>query len=222
MSLSPDRSALLLARLAGSERVTAMIVSGRGLLDLTGKVGLPGLIYAGNHGLEIEGLGLEFVEPTAAATARLLAEVTEDLRPRLAGLPGGLVEPKGLTTSIHYRNVPPEHRDDLARIVHEVVASDPTRFVLTAGHSVWEIRPRVSWHKGHALNWTIRHLGDCASRMVFYLGDDLTDEDAFASLPDDVTVKVGNPGTPTRARYSLPDPDSVHAFLEWLAGRLAC
>ena len=211
----------LLARLAGFERVTAMIVSGRSLQDVAGKVGLPGLIYAGNHGLEIEGPGLKFVDPTATATVQRLESVTEELRTRLAELPGVLVEPKGLTTSVHYRNVPPELWDDLARIIHEAVGTETANFELTTGHSVWEIRPRVSWHKGYALRWTIRHLGEGANRLVFYLGDDRTDEDAFAYLPDAITVKVGSPGATTRARYWLPDPDSVQAFLEWLVRQLA-
>ncbi len=79
MSLSPNRSARSSPGLAGSERVTAMIVSGRSLQDVAGKVGLPGLIYAGNHGLEIEGPGLKFVEPTAAATVQRLEGVTEGI-----------------------------------------------------------------------------------------------------------------------------------------------
>ncbi len=212
----------LLARLAGFERVTVMIVSGRSLEDLTCKAGLPGLIYAGNHGLEITGPGLRFVEPAAAAMVQALEGVTADLRTRLANLPGALVEPKGLTTSIHYRSVAPEQWDDLARIVHEAVGDDSTRFVLTSGHCVWEIRPRVSWNKGHALDWTIRQLGDGAERLVFYLGDDQTDEDAFAVLPHAITVKVGMPETLTQAHYWLPDPDSVQVFLEWLVERLAC
>ena len=136
-------------------------------------------------------------------------------------MPGALVEPKGLTTSVHYRNVSPEHRDDLARIVHEAVATDAARFVLTAGHCVWEIRPRVRWHKGQASTGSSAISEIRRGRLVFYLGDDRTDEDAFASLPDGVTVKVGSPGAPTRARYRLPDPDSVQAFLVWLVGRLA-
>ncbi len=212
----------LLARLAGFERVTVMIVSGRSLVDLTTRVDLPGLIYAGNHGLEITGRGLGFVERTAAAMVPGLECVTDDLRTRLANLPGALVEAKGLTTSIHYRKVPPDQRDDLARIVHEAVHTDSTEFVLTTGHAVWEIRPRVSWHKGHAVEWTTRQLGDVAKQLVFYMGDDRTDEDAFRVLPLAITVKVGSPATPTEARYSLPDPEAVHAFLEWLAQQLAC
>jgi trehalose 6-phosphate phosphatase len=218
--LAPPIRALL-DRLAGSARVTTMIVSGRAMRDVIGLVGLPGLIYAGNHGLEIEGPGIAFVEPTAAATADRLETVTAHLRTRLANVPGVLVEPKGLTASVHYRNVPDEYQDELAGVVREAASADPDRFVLTSGHKVWEIRPRVTWNKGQALAWTIRQLGETGDRLVFYLGDDRTDEDAFAALPDGITVKVGSPETPTRARYTLPDPDSVHAFLGWLANRLA-
>jgi trehalose 6-phosphate phosphatase len=219
----PDEATLaepvraLLARLSACGRVTVMIISGRSLPDLAHKVGLPELIYAGDHGLEIQGPGVEFVEPTAATMVQRLEEVTDDLRTRLGGLRGALIEPKRLTTSIHYRNVPPERWNDLARIVHDAVASDPARFALTSGHRVWEIRPRVAWHKGRALDWARQHLGSAADQLVFYLGDDRTDEDAFASLSDGITVMVGEPRQPTRARYWLPDPDSVHAFLDWLA-----
>ncbi len=62
----PEPVRAVLARLAGLPRVTLMIVSGRSLGDVASRVGLPQLIYAGNHGLEIRGPGLVFVEPTAA------------------------------------------------------------------------------------------------------------------------------------------------------------
>ena len=196
-------------------------MSGRSLADVAGRVGLPGLIYAGNHGLEIRGPGMAFVEPTAAATERRLHEVMESLQHRLSAVAGALVEPKGLTASVHYRNVAPEHRDELAAVVHQAVDTDKTHLVLSSGHAVWEIRPRVAWHKGNAMVWTIRQLGNSANRLTFFVGDDRTDEDAFASLPDGVTVKVGSPGVPTQARYLLADPDAVHSFLGWLAERVS-
>ena len=215
----PVRS--VLSRLASLPRVTPMIVSGRRLTDVAARVGLPDLIYAGNHGLEIRGPGLNFVEPTAAATEQRLHKVTEHLRARLSDVPGVFVEAKGFTTSVHYRNVRPEHRDELARIVREAVDANATGLVLSTGHAIWEIRPRVSWHKGHAVVWTMQQLGIGASSLAFFLGDDRTDEDAFAALPDGITVKVGSPGTPTEARYWLPDPDAVRAFLVWLDEQLA-
>jgi trehalose 6-phosphate phosphatase len=212
---------VLLGRLARVARMTLMIVSGRSLADVASRVGLPELIYAGNHGLEIKGPGVDFVEPAAAALAGQLRELTERLERLLAEIPGALVEPKGLTTSVHFRNVSPEHTDLLARIVRETVESDPTQFVLTAGHAVWEIRPPVRWHKGDAILWVIRRFKAGSNPLVFCLGDDRTDEDAFASLPDHITVRIGSPDHPTLARFRLPDPDSVHLFLEWLADRLA-
>jgi trehalose 6-phosphate phosphatase len=210
----------LVRRLALVPRVTVVIVSGRNLAEVSARVGLPGLIYAGNHGMEIRGPGLSFIEPTADALIGPLEEHTRKLKERLAAVPGALVEPKGLTTSVHDRNVPDDFRDQLVAIVREVVAGDPDRFVLTSGHRVWEVRPAVSWHKGQALLWVLDHLEDggdaTADRLVFHLGDDRTDEDAFASLPDGVTVKVGPPDAPTRARYRLDDPSSVEQFLTWL------
>jgi trehalose 6-phosphate phosphatase len=220
---SPDDAILaepvraLLERLGHIEGVAVIILSGRSLRDVAAKVGVAGLVYAGNHGLEIEGPGLSFLEPTAAATAPALEQVTQDLQARLASCEGVFVEPKRLTTSVHYRLVPTESWSDLAGIVHEAVAADASRFILTSGHRVWEIRPRVSWHKGLALDWTNQRLGDGANRLIFYLGDDRTDEDAFASLAGAISVKIGDHRTPTHARYWLPDPDSVCRFLDWLA-----
>jgi trehalose-phosphatase len=219
----PDEAVLsdsvrtLLARLSRIDRVAIMILSGRSLADLAARIGLPGLIYAGNHGLEIRGPDFAFLEPTAAASAPALEEVTDNLRTRLADWPGVFVEPKGLTTSVHYRLVPNEHWNDLACIVQQAVAGTARRFVLTSGHRVWEIRPRVPWHKGEALHWASRRLGEHADRLIIYLGDDRTDEDAFATLAGAITVKIGEDQSPTRANYWLPDPDSVCCFLDWLA-----
>jgi trehalose-phosphatase len=214
----PVRS--VLTRLARMPRVTLMIVSGRGRADVAGRVGLSDIIYAGNHGLEIQGPGIAFLEPMAAALASSLAELTKPLVELLTEIPGALVEPKGLTTSVHYRNVANDRWDEVTHAVQEVVALDPERFVLNSGHQVWEIRPIVAWHKGEAINWVIQHLEDPSHRLVFYLGDDRTDEDAFACLPDGVTVKIGRGQTSTLARYQLANPDSVERFLTWLADKL--
>jgi trehalose-phosphatase len=192
-----------------------MIVSGRSLVDVSRRVGLPELIYAGNHGLEIQGPGLVFLEPTAAARAERLGKLTAPLEALLQDVPGALVEPKGLTTSVHDRNVPSEFQDRVAQVVRDIVARDPDHFILTTGRRVWEIRPRVSWHKGQAVHWVLQHLGNSSEGLVFYIGDDRTDEDVFASLPDGVTVKVGNAPT-THARYKIPDPTAVEKFLNWL------
>lgn len=111
-----------LSLLAQVSQVTVMIVSGRGLADVSRRVGLPELIYAGNHGLEIRGPRLAFVEPTAAALADRLRGLTSRLEKLLREVPGALVEPKGLTTSVHDRNVAPEFQNRVEQTVREVVA----------------------------------------------------------------------------------------------------
>lgn len=198
--------------------VTVMIVSGRGLADVAMRVGLPELIYAGNHGLEIRGPGNEFVEPSASALAAPLRGLTLRLEALLSDVPGALVESKGLTTSVHDRNVPENRRQDIERIVREAVPGDSGPFIVRPGHRVWEVRPRLDWNKGHAVGWILERLAGPSHRVEFYFGDDRTDEDAFAALPAGVTVKVG-PSESTRAQYRTGGPEDVGRFLDWLLAR---
>ena len=74
------------------------VVSGRDLANLRGRVRLPAIAYAGNHGLEISGPGYDFTEPTADADAAAMADVVAELR---AALPGVEVQDKRLTATVH-------------------------------------------------------------------------------------------------------------------------
>lgn len=206
-----------LSRLPG---VTPMVVSGRGLADVSARVGLPGLIYAGNHGLEIRGPGIEFVVPAATAFEGPLRELAGRLEAALEEVPGALLESKGLTASVHDRNVPDSRRGEVERRVRQAVATDPDRFHLTSGRRVWEIRPRLEWNKGKAVSWVLERLPGPRPRLDVFIGDDRTDEDAFAVMPDGITVKVG-PARPTLARYTVPDPAGVEGFLGWLLAEVA-
>src|SRR6266851_7679279 len=100
--LSPPLRAVLQA-LAGRENVSVAVISGRERGELGALVGIPDLIYGGNHGLEISGPGFFFVEPTAQAHRESLRELAVDLASRLQTVPGTFVEDKGLTLSVHYR-----------------------------------------------------------------------------------------------------------------------
>jgi trehalose-phosphatase len=208
----------LLESLDQNPRVTVAVVSGRERGDLQARVNVPNLIYAGNHGLEISGRGLLFVEPTAAAHSQALKELAVDVAAKLQAIPGTLVEYKGLTLAIHYRRVAEMDCEEVRRITHAILANTSHPFVLTTGDKVYDIRPRTYWHKGTALRWIKEQLGTTET-LVIYLGDDVTDEDAFAALPDDVTVKVGS-GEETQARYRLEGPADVQRFLEWLKRKL--
>ncbi len=215
----PDSTVAILRRLALCPEGKVAIVSGRALDDARALVGLDSIYYAGNHGLEIAGPdGVRFDEPIALALRARLDERIAALARRLSTVPGVEVEPKGLTASVHYRRVDPDRWPAVAAAVVALVPPDDPDFAARGGKRVHEIRPRVAWGKGSACLWIARHLGRAAELPIF-LGDDLTDEDAFLALaPRGLTGRVGS-FSHTHARYRLVDTAEVAAFLEWLAGR---
>ncbi len=212
-TLSPPVQRVLLA-LAGQENTSLAIISGRHRADLQARVGIAGLIYAGNHGLEISGPGCFFIEPTAAACGEALQELAAELTRKMEPIAGAFVEDKGLTLSVHYRQVAEADSEEVRRLVHATLAGTNHPFHLTTGEKVYEIRPRVYWDKGKAVGWIKEQLGK-PEILIIYLGDDVTDEDAFTALPEEITVKV-NGSAETAARYELASPAGVRRFLEWL------
>jgi trehalose 6-phosphate phosphatase len=202
-----------LARISRS-RILTTVISGRSLSDICGRISLEGIVYAGNHGMEIRGRQLQFMEPASAARREELAHLSKRLASKLRNIEGAIVQFKGLTTSVHYRSAAPE---DVARIettVKAALASAPASFRLVSSKMALEIIPQTGWDKGKAVGWIAQHFGD-GNALSIYLGDDVTDEDAFRVLPDGITVKVGDFAA-TSARYWLADPPAVHEFLTWL------
>ncbi len=212
----PEETRQELRKLAAKERVSLAIISGRALSDLRERVGLKEIVYAGNHGLEISGPEMGFVEPAAAQQIKALGELARHLRTRLHGIPGAEVENKVLSASVHFRRSAPESRDEIDKMVRMAVESIGSLFEVTLGRKVFEIRPRVDWHKGRAVRW-IKEACGTPDALSVYLGDDATDEDAFSVLAEDITVSVGR-CTRTSARYCLERQGSVQQFLTWLTG----
>jgi trehalose 6-phosphate phosphatase len=203
----------LLTRLAGCRGTSIAVISGRALDDVRRKVGVEGIAYAGNHGLEIEGPGFRRTNDEALICRADLDGLTQDLAERLARVPGVRVEEKGLTASVHVRNVDPERRAEVRRTLTEAMEQQ-TAFVLRRGRMVWEIRPAVRWDKGRAAAWLMeRQSGRGAAAL--YVGDDETDEDAFRALRAHATVLVG-PERESRARYRIETQEDLPQFFDWL------
>src|SRR5262249_22807685 len=140
----------VLLSLAAQERVSLAILSGRERADLQARVGIPGLIYAGNHGLEISGPGFLFVEPMASSCQPELQALAEDLASPLQSIPGAGVEDRGLTLCVHDRGLDADQREAVRQAVHAALSQAHHPFVVTAGERDYEIRPRVYWDKGTA------------------------------------------------------------------------
>ncbi|HEY9140993.1 MAG TPA: trehalose-phosphatase [Bryobacteraceae bacterium] len=207
-----------LALLASQPAVVTTIISGRAAEDLFSRIRLKGLIYAGNHGLEIFGRSLRFVEPLAARRQARLEDLSNDVSVRLRPIAGAIVEFKGLTASVHYRQAAEPDHAEIHAAVRMAAGAEAGLFRLIHGHKVIEILPCTNWHKGAAAAWIIHRLGG-DNALTIYLGDDAGDEKAFQVLTDAVTIKVG--AQPSCAEYRLPHPAAVHEFLRWLATRSA-
>jgi trehalose-phosphatase len=208
--LSPARRRFL-RDLSRVHRV--VIVSGRSLAEIRRLVGLPGIAYIGNHGLEMELGGRTWVHPLAVRLQPVLQAALERIARASRDIPGPLIEDKGLTASVHFRPLTPATARRVRRIVRREMRPDLRSLRLVAGNKVWEIRPRVRWDKGSAVSEMRRWLGPAGKGVPVYLGDDRTDEDAFRELrPDGVTFRVGRSGR-TMALGRLPDVPAVWRFL---------
>ncbi|MES1260266.1 MAG: trehalose-phosphatase [Acidobacteriota bacterium] len=213
----PDGTNEVLASLSSRPDITLAIVSGRSVADLRSRVKL-NIILAGNHGLEVAGSRFDLCHPEAAIWQRTLHEIGGQLLARAAGIPGALVEDKGLTASVHYRNVAPEDVDRVADLVRTVVEPHANHFRVRHGKKVLEILPRVHWNKGSAILWILERLREeKGEASVCYVGDDVTDEIAFRELPGAITIRVGTE-CPTDARFRVRSVPEVYEFLKWVAG----
>lgn len=212
----PPGTRPLLQALAARDDTTVALVSGRGLADVARRVGLPDLYYAGNHGLEIQGPGMQRVHPEARDAREQLAGVVHNLEAELGRVEGVIIEDKGLTVSVHYRLAGDEAEAGRVRdLAHRCCRGVPG-IRASDGRKVVEIRPDVDWHKGRALRFLRESLGPGAP--VLFVGDDRTDEDAFREVGDDgwSIIVAGRPPADTRARAALASTAEVADFLRAL------
>ncbi len=210
----PKATKRLLARLARTPGVRLAILSGRALPDLRKQVGLPGVFYSGNHGLEIRGPGLAWKHPAAVRCSPRLRFLLRSLSPRMKAFPGAFIEDKGLTLAVHTRQMKTGGGVALRKLLKRELAASGGDWLLAEGKKTWEIRPRADWNKGLALLKIAGSRG--GGPPVIFIGDDRTDEEGFRSLgPRALTIKVGGTGG-THARYRLSGPASIAAFLEEL------
>lgn len=209
-----------LARLAAHTVVA--IVSGRDLIDVRRAVDLDGLWYAGSHGFDVLAPdGSRFEAPEAVAALPALDAAAADLAARLAGIPGAWVERKRFAVAVHFRQVDEARVPDVEQVV-DAVHAGCGGLRKTGGKRIWELRPDIGWDKGRAVWWLFGRAGLREPDAVpVYLGDDVTDEDAFAALEGrGLGIVVTDEDRPTRASFALRDPDEVRSFLEGLAGVL--
>jgi trehalose-phosphatase len=177
-------------------------------------VGLPELVYAGDHGLEIAVPG-GWREERGTEAIDALDRAERSIRGSTDAIPGALVERKRLGLAVHYRLVAPERIPEIERIVASVAAAEPD-LRRGSGKAVFELRPKLAWTKGHAVRRILEVVDPEGRHTPVYLGDDATDEDAFVAVADGIAIRVGPASEATAAPYRLEGPDEVLRFMRAL------
>jgi trehalose 6-phosphate phosphatase len=200
------------------ELVAAM--SGRPVLEVREMVGIEGMVYIGNHGLERWQNGTVEFSPGAEDYAAKVLAVIEELGNLLA-IEGLAYENKGVALAIHYRLCPDRERarQTILKIVE--TSASANQFRVLEGKMVVELRPPLEVNKGTAVKDLVERY---QLRGGIYMGDDIGDIDAFRVMhqkgfsslcviadetPDDVSRE---------ADYSVNGVSDVARFLKWFAG----
>lgn len=225
---TPDKAVLsfetkrLLRRLIKNPKCKLAIISGRALGALKKKVDIPGIVYVGNHGLEIVGPKIKFESPLSLRYKRILEQIKDDLELKLSAIKGAFIEDKGLSLSVHYRLTDRTQIPKVKTILHEatILYTVRDKIKIKRGKKVFEIRPAVEWDKGKVVLWLLARWEFSLSDkdiLPVYLGDDVTDEDAFKALRNKgITIFVGGPKK-SNAQYYLKDTQEVKDFLNRIA-----
>lgn len=206
---------MLAALQAVAESVPTAIVSGRDVVNAKDMIGIEGIYYAGSHGFDvIDPEGGRSDQPPARDYLMALDGAEAELRDAVAAIEGAWVERKRFAIAVHYRQTPEDRIDALDRIVADVVdGTDDLR--RTGGKKIFELRPNFDWDKGKAVLSLLDALGlDSPDVCPIYVGDDVTDEDAFRALQGrGIGVVVEGADERTFADLGLPDVASVGTFL---------
>lgn len=210
------------------------IVSGRGRIKLQSLIGLhdhQGLHYAGSHGFDISGpMGGDdsLRRKVASETLPVLKRASSQLVASVADFSGSQVEDNELAVSVHYRNLVDKQQLPALESCVDGVVSDHPGLSKHHGKCVFELRPRSNWHKGKAVEYLLDALTLGGPDVLpIYIGDDVSDEDAFAALSgrglgiivisdQDVAEYQANGhpnGRRTAATMRLCNTDDVRQFL---------
>ena len=200
------------------------VVSGRDVRTLREMVGLESVTYVGNHGLEVWRIGEDRPVNAVQVPDGLSADVERGVGD--IGVPGLVLEDKGVSVAVHYRNSP-DHtaaRSELSQALTALAAARGLE--IREGKMVLEIGPGAGVNKGTAVSRLAREF-ELTGAM--FLGDDVTDGDAFDALHQltsarglkGAAIAVVDEETPEavlrRADYHLSGVGEVEEFLRWMA-----
>ncbi|HUA52410.1 MAG TPA: trehalose-phosphatase [Candidatus Sulfotelmatobacter sp.] len=207
----PSELRLCLGALERAFGGAVALVSGRSLATID-RLFAPLVLTAaaGQHGAETRAAGV----PAQSAPDPALEPIAAALASFAAARPGLVVETKGSSVAVHYRQAP-EHADAVRALAQRLVEPHRERLEILPAHAAFDIKPRAAT-KGRAIAWLMTR-APFAGRLPVFAGDDTTDEDGFAAINarGGVSIRVGRAGerAPSAARHRIGSPAEFRAWL---------
>lgn len=196
------------------------IITGRTVEKVEKFVQLETLSYAGSHGFDIRApAGHESVQP-AAGLRPLFDKVFDHMKNAVSHIPGAFVEHNTFCVTVHFRNCKESFYDEIKTAVEKAVSKEPDLKIKT-GRKVFNVLPTMEWGKGHAVEHFLKMWKCMGDDVVpIYLGDDVTDEDAFRAVKkwpgNGLGILVSSKAKESDAEYSVRNPSEVSEFLQKL------
>src|SRR3989304_7272433 len=193
--------------------VVVGVVSGRELDDVRRIVGVEGIWYAGAHGLFLQDPGNGRIALTNLRQEKRIAQVKRTLERALRSVPGIWIEDKRATVAVHYRGAARSSVAFASACIRRALDEFPGLHLLE-GKKVWEVLPGRGMDKAAAIRLILRRerlRKRRAQCLVFYLGDDTTDERVFEKLQG-ISILIGRRRR-TAASFFLRSPREVARFL---------
>ena len=214
LAVLPLNTRTLITQLVRNPNIFVGIITGRSLTDIRNLVRIGHILYAANHGFQIYHKKRTWIHPDAKRVLPLLTKVEAALIKALSPIKGVLIENKGLTLSVHYRNVRVGNIFRLKITLKQIIQPFREFIKLTSGKKVIEIRPNIPWDKGHAILRILKLFRATNKSIIIFIGDDKTDEDAFKLLSSQATtIRVGKSKS-SNAKYYVRNSPEVGKLLK--------
>lgn len=217
---TPEHVKKIIRQLIKNQKMTVIIVTGRPLQEIRNLLNIRGLSFIALHGLSIKTPNEPQYSWEQATQARMLIKaIKNDMQEKLKDDKRAFLEDKELTLVFHYRLVPSKNARPLREAFKTTVHTLDKKKILEVmnGAKVIEARPK-GWNKGKAVEMFLARHEKGKNNLPIYIGDDITDEDAFHVLTKKgITIHVTNTSRrKTAARYRVSNPDDVFSFLQFL------
>lgn len=199
------------------ERHPVYVISGRDRDDVRRLVGIDAIEFVGSHGFHMLDQAPDIDQETLDEAAPQLQAAADELEQWLDYIDGVLVERKKFSFALHYR-LADQHDLRQIKAAAEDVLERYSALTFKKGKKVIEFLPDIQWDKGRCLQALLGRVRDqSGDRDVYpiYIGDDVTDEDAFRFLEDGAGtgILVADGERESAAEFRLPDTDAVARFL---------